>query len=211
MNPCPLVQVILDHGLGTKGEADFRLAQYAFSALLKMVPEKLKQDDPDSPTKFQPDHQLLGRIETLIVDGIFVKTDPHYLPMVKAGLKVLFQLCERPDTFAGALVRRICGQVRDRAADSVQKEGDGGDGKVETFVLRRLCFVVGEVALNLLNYLDVNVFNELKRRNFLRETKAAKEKNDKKKKAAASNKAANKRLSAIRSTALESPRSSKFY
>ena len=38
-----------------------------------------------------------------------------------------------------------------------------------TYILRRLCFLVGEIALNQLNYLDVNVFNELKRRNYLRQ------------------------------------------
>jgi hypothetical protein len=175
-----------------------------------MVPEKLKQDDPEAPTKFALDHPLLGRIQTLLVEGAFLKTDPHYMPMAKAALKVLFQLCERPDTFAGALVRQICGRVRERAAgdgDDAATENAADGGKVETFVLRRLCFLVGEVALNLLNYLDVNVFNELKRRNHLREAKAAKDKKAKKDAAAAAKSNKNKRLSVVRLTALETPRS----
>ena len=179
-----------------------------------MMPEKLKQDDPEAPSKFQADHQLLARLEKLIVDGAFIKTDAHYMPMAKAGLKVLFQLCERPDTFAGSLVRQICDQVRERAAANNQQEssGDVGDsGKVETFVLRRLCFLVGEVALNLLNYLDVNVFNELKRRNILREAKAVKDKKAKKDAAKTKGSGSNKRLSMVRLTALETPRGAGRY
>jgi hypothetical protein len=199
------MQVILDHGLGPKGEADFRLAQLSLNALLKTVPEKLKHDDPEAPAKFQPDHQLLARLEKLLVDGAFVKTDPHYIPMAKAGFKVLFQLCERPDTFAGGVIRQICGRVRERAADNMS--GDEG-AKVETFVLRRICFVVGEVALDLLNYLDVNVFGELKRRNCLREAKVAKDK--KAKNDAKTKRASNKRVSLLRLTALETPRGKDF-
>jgi hypothetical protein len=201
--------------LGPKGEADFRLAQLSFNVILKMVPEKLKQDDPEAPTKFQSDHELLIRLEKLLVDGAFVKTDPHYLPMAKAGLKVLFQLCERPDSFAGNVIQQICNRIRERTScggGDQAESGDGGEGgeteaKVETFVLRRLCFLVGEVALDLLNYLDVNVFNELKRRNFLREAKAVKDKKAKKDAANKTKGNTNKRVSMIRLTALETPRS----
>ena len=56
-----------------------------------MMPEKLKQDDPEAPSKFQADHQLLARLEKLIVDGAFVKTDAHYMPMAKAGLTAMTQ------------------------------------------------------------------------------------------------------------------------
>ena len=49
------------------------------------------------------------------------------------------------------------------------KTPDEGEVKMGTYILRRLCFLVGEIALNQLNYLDVNVFNELKRRNYLRQ------------------------------------------
>jgi hypothetical protein len=45
-------------------------------------------------------------------------------------------------------------------------------------VLSRLFFLLGQVALCQLNYLDVNVFNELKRRNHLGEIKLEKEKKD---------------------------------
>ena len=43
----------MDHGLGEKGEQNLELAQQACNALLKIVPAKLKQDDPDPPFKFK--------------------------------------------------------------------------------------------------------------------------------------------------------------
>ena len=48
-----LPKVIVDHGLGEKGEQNLELAQQACNALLKIVPAKLKQDDPDPPFKFK--------------------------------------------------------------------------------------------------------------------------------------------------------------
>ena len=53
-----------------------------------------------------------------------------------------------------------------------------------------------------MNFLDVNVFNELKRRNYLRELKAE---NDKKQKKDAEKKKA-KRTSMARATAMETPK-----
>jgi condensin complex subunit 1 len=53
---------------------------------------------------------------------------------------------------------------------------------VEAFVLRRLCFLAGHVALCMLIHLDVSVFTELKRRNYLREQKKEKDAKKKEKK-----------------------------
>ena len=64
-------------------------------------------------------------------------------------------------------------------------------------MLSRLFFLLGQVALCQLNYLDVNVFNELKRRNHLRELKAEKDKKEKKDL---------EKKKAKRATAMETPR-----
>jgi len=191
------IQVIADHGLGDRGQLDFRLAQHSCQALLRMVPTKLKQDDPNPPTKFETDHQIFQKLEKLLVEGIELKKDEHYLPMAKNALMVIFQLGESPDTFASDIIKKICRKIR---AD--QDATMGGDFKVQNFILSRLFFLLGQVALCQLNYLDVNVFNELKRRNHLRELKVEKDKKEKKdleKKKA-------KRTSLLRTTAMETPR-----
>eukprot|EP00092_Neocalanus_flemingeri_P032797 GFUD01035670.1.p1 GENE.GFUD01035670.1~~GFUD01035670.1.p1 ORF type:complete len:1485 (+),score=509.47 GFUD01035670.1:55-4509(+) len=195
------IQVIVDHGLGEKGQLDFRLAQHACQALLRMVPTKLKQDDPNPPTKFEAEHQIFQQLEKLLVDGVEFKQDQHYMPMAKNALMVIYQLGESPDTFASEIIKKVCLKIRSKQQAAVTVAPAGGDWKVDTYILSRLCFLAGQVALCQLNYLDVNVFNELKRRNHMREVKVEKDKKEKK------DLEKKKAKSALqRSTALETPR-----
>lgn len=187
------IQVIVDHGLGDKGQLDFRLVQHSCQALLRMVPAKLKQDDPNPPTKFEIDNQIFQKLEQLLVEGIEFRKDQHYMPMAKNALMVIYQLGESPDTFASEIIKKICRKIRSKQEAVIV----GGDFKVENFVLSRLLFLLGQVALCQLNYLDVNVFNELKRRNHLRELKVEKDKKEKKDL---------EKKKAKRTTALETPR-----
>ena len=87
--------------------------------------------------------------------------------MARAALKVIYQLGEGPDILLEHFIRRIIEDLNENLPEM-------GDGKIEAFKVRRVCFLIGEVAINQLNYLDVNVFTELKRRNYLREAKAEK-------------------------------------
>ena len=71
------------------------------------------------------------------------------------------------------LFRRVCEKIKS------SQESSREEAKVDTFILSRLCYLLGQVALCQLNYLDVNLFNELKRRNYLREQKAEMDKKQK--------------------------------
>jgi len=190
------IQNIIDFGLSHRGQFDFRLASYSCQSLLRMVPSKLSQEDPLPPKKYDSDHPMLVQLEKLLVEGITFKQDNHYMPMAKNALMLIFQLGESPDKFSARIVRKVCEKIKNN-----QEEIDE-EIKVETFVLSRLCYLVGQIALCQLNYLDVNVFNELKRRNFLREQKAE---NDRKQKKDSEKKKA-KRTSMIRTTAMETPK-----
>eukprot|EP00088_Acartia_fossae_P034161 TRINITY_DN3502_c0_g1_i7.p1 TRINITY_DN3502_c0_g1~~TRINITY_DN3502_c0_g1_i7.p1 ORF type:complete len:851 (-),score=279.90 TRINITY_DN3502_c0_g1_i7:275-2503(-) len=185
------VQVIIDHGLGDKNKDDYLLAQHSCNALLKIVPSKLKQDDPDAPPKFKPDHALFLKLEELIVSGLTNKDNRDYMPMARSAMRVIYQLGEGPDQLMEVIIRKIVAAVNDKLPEM-------GEGKIEAHILQRLCFLVGEISLNQLNYLDVNVYTELKRRNYLREAKAEKEK----RKAAEKKQ---KRQSMMRATALSTP------
>ena len=59
------------------------LAQQSCNALLKIVPSKLKQDDPDAPPKFKPDHLLFTKLEDLLVTGLNNKSNQEYMPMAR--------------------------------------------------------------------------------------------------------------------------------
>ena len=65
-----------------------------------MVPTKLSQEDPNGPKKYDTEHQLFQKLETLLVDGVECAKDLHYMPMAKNALMVIFQLGEGPDKFS---------------------------------------------------------------------------------------------------------------
>ena len=79
------------------------------------------------------------------------------MPMAKYALEVIFKLGEGPDMFTANIVRKICEKIR------IQEPESGEELKVKNFILSRLCYLTGQIALCHLNYLDVNIFNELKR------------------------------------------------
>ena len=190
------IQNIVDFGLTDRGQFDFRLASYSCQALLRMVPTKINQEDPNPPKKYDSEHQMFQQLEKLLVEGIEFKKDSHYMPMAKNALMLIYQLGESPDKFSAQIIRKICEKIQ------AQQESSEEGMKVETYVLSRLCYIVGQISLCQLNYLDVNVFNELKRRNFLREQKAEADKKQKKD----AEKKKLKRTSMIRATALETPK-----
>lgn len=162
------IAVIVDHGLGPKAETDCQLARESCVALLKVVPAKVKTDSPDPPLRFATDHDIFKRLELLVVDGIKRKKDPHYMPMAKQALNVIYQLAESPDMLAARIVKQIFQNIQDAQSEETA-------GKVETFILRRLCFLAGQIALCQMNFLEVNVLSELKRRNFLKDAKRERE------------------------------------
>jgi len=171
------IQVIVDHGLSDRAAADFRLARNSCEALLRLVPEKLKQDDPNPPTKYPKDNPVLQKIWTLITEGMWTENDPHWMPMAKEALTLVFKLGDQPDSLAGEMIKAVCVRIQEEQAALGPEVGD--ELRVKTFILKRLCFLAGHVALCMLIYLDVDVFTELKRRQWMRDLK--KEKDAKKK------------------------------
>ena len=156
--------------------------------LSRLVPTKLKQDDPNPPTKYARDHPIFQKIWILITEGIWREEDSHWMPMAKEALDLVFQLGDGPDSISGDMIKDVCSRIQEEHNLQVKEGSEIGDEmKVETYILRRLCFLAGHVALCMLIYLDVNVFTELKRRNWMREQKkekdAKKEKEKEKKKA----------------------------
>ena len=79
----------------------------------------------------------------------------------------------------GSLRGPLHGGANEKAMELIENWTSREEAKVDTFILSRLCYLLGQVALCQLNYLDVNLFNELKRRNYLREQKAEMDKKQK--------------------------------
>ena len=158
------VNILIEHGLGERGESNFRLVHDTCNTLLKIAPTKTSTTDPEPPFRYPLDHELFLRLEKLLTDGFDKLEDQHYIPMIQQSIAVIYQLSELPDKLAGSLCRNL-------AAHFASKKKDG---EMNQLHLSRLVFLFGHVAICQLNYLDVSIFNELKRRNHLRDLKKEK-------------------------------------
>ena len=101
--------------------------------------------------------------------------------MAQQGIAVLYKLSEYPDKLATNLIKRLAELFLTRQDEHHEDQNNILSKNVGQEHLKRLVFVVGHIALCQLNYLDVLVFNELKRRNNLREQKKEKDNAAKKK------------------------------
>ena len=130
----------------------------------------------------------------------------QYIPMAQQAIAVLYKLSEYPDKLAGRIIKRLAEKFLHFQEAESQENGlsDKNSSLIKKSTgqehLRRFVFIIGHIALCNLNYLDVMVFNELKRRNNLREQKKEKD-NAVKKKASRKSKGGS-------SSTLETPRGS---
>lgn len=152
------VNVLVEHGLENR---DLKVAHDACLALTKI--SNAKPSGPDqAPFKLAPDHELFSKLEKLLIEKIDVKDDDQYIPMAQQAISVLYQLSDNPDVLGGKLCQILAQKMKNSPKNGL--------------ILRRSFFVVGHIAVCQLNYLDCQVFGELKRRNALRELKKEKEK-----------------------------------
>ena len=94
--------------------------------------------------------------------------DPHWIPLAKEAITLIFKLGDGPDSMVEEIIKEVCRRIQ-------EDQGQELELTVDATVLKRLCFLAGHIALCMLIYLDVNVFTELKRRNWMREQKKEKE------------------------------------
>ena len=82
--------------------------------LFRLVPTKLKQDDPNPPTKYARDHPIFQKIWILITEGIWREEDSHWMPMAKEALDLVFQLGDGPDSLAGDMIKDVCSKIQEQ-------------------------------------------------------------------------------------------------
>ena len=142
--------------------ASFRLVHDTCVALSKVANIKQVKDKVQAPPKFEADHNMFTQLENILIQGIWDFKDPFYIPMSQKALMVVYLLSEQPDALAGRVIKSICSALKERKSWL----------EVDCKVIQRLISIVGHASLCQLNYLDVSVLNEMKRRKAIRETKA---------------------------------------
>ncbi|XP_066297362.1 condensin complex subunit 1-like [Branchiostoma lanceolatum] len=187
------VDVLVQEGLGQRGQEDMQLARDTCTALLKLAGnQKRKAGCHEEPLRFPADHDMFTGLANILVNGVENLANPYWIPLMEQGLNVVYRLSETPDIVIGNIIKGVATVVlQAREAESAQKqakepesaetpEGDeppASPAKVITCssgVLSRLLALAGHCALRQLVHLDVALTGELKRRRMLQEERNCK-------------------------------------
>ncbi|XP_042876759.1 condensin complex subunit 1-like [Penaeus japonicus] len=180
------IGVLVNSGLGEKGQCNFTLVKETCTALLKLSTTKPKTDDPNPPNRFDRDHEIFERLAKILLEGLSALEDRQYSPMAVEAVSLIYSLAEHPDLICGEILQGMSKimleyytGMADPTSESSQSQTE--DIKVPVGILTRFFVFVGQVALRQLIHLDTYVFSELKRRNYLKEEMETEKKKKKKK------------------------------
>lgn len=162
---------LLSVGLGEAGENDLILCRYSCLALERMIPKNNPAFNPLAS----------GDRETEVVKKLYAKiiaytTDPECYPMLEQALNALFTISSKPDVVASDLIREKTMMTFGKV------EGDdslNGQPISRVVSLSQLLFIVGQIAIKTLVYLE-SCEAEFKKRKIAAETRQSKEKENNK-------------------------------
>ncbi|XP_052741193.1 condensin complex subunit 1 [Bicyclus anynana] len=123
--------------------------------------------------KYPADHAIFTSLYESLLET-FSKCD-KFASFASNSIDFIYAVCDTPDV----ICTKILAEMYKRVEETVIKEGED-EASVPTEMLTRFIFVLGHVALQQLIYLDICVYNELRRRNEVREVRKAEEKRKKK-------------------------------
>ncbi|XP_042208169.1 condensin complex subunit 1-like [Homarus americanus] len=180
------INVLLNSGLGERGERDFLLVKETCTALLKLAVTKPKTDSRTATCRLESDHEIFERLSKILVSGLTILLDRQYSPMAVEAVSTIYSLAEHPDIICGKIIQEMSRVMLELSSEETESESvttsQTNTFQVPVGVLSRFFVVVGHVALQQLIHLDTFVFSELKRRNFLRDEMETERKNKRKRK-----------------------------
>ncbi|XP_076315224.1 condensin complex subunit 1-like isoform X2 [Tachypleus tridentatus] len=170
------IDILVSVGLDPEAGGDFQIVRDTCATLLKLTGNTKPSVEAKSPPfKFPKDHEIFVKLSDILVKGLLKLDDKYYVPMVEQAINTIYKLGEHPDLICGDILKQLY-QVMLNNPDTDQKESeDAGEQafnlKLESAMLARFLSVAGHMALQHLVYLDVSVFTEIKRRQFVQEQK----------------------------------------
>ncbi|EJS42544.1 ycs4p [Saccharomyces arboricola H-6] len=160
---------LLNIGLGSVGVKDLTLCRYSCLALERMVPKKstiitkaINQEHEDVAVK---------KLYAMVINYM---SDNEYYPMCEQALSALFTISSKPDVLATALIREKTMMTfgKPEGEDSILSLEQSS----RVVSLSQLLFIVGQVAIKTLVYLE-KCEAEFKKRKIEAETRNGKGKN----------------------------------
>ncbi|XP_076302628.1 condensin complex subunit 1-like [Lasioglossum baleicum] len=161
------LEVLIKVGLGPRAKTDLLLARDTCRALLTI---KHKNDDIEkSPVRYPNDHEMFKEILALLIENFTNLKEDGYISFATDAINAIYHLANQPDHLMKQLLLQVYMQG--------QFNSDSSEHTVSSFLLSKLLYLIGHIAIKEMAHLDTSVYKELKRRDTIRKLKKGKDSN----------------------------------
>ena len=204
------LDILVSNGLGERANMDLVLATNTLSAIKKAINSRGKIDTTQPAYRLPPNHELFTRIYDLLLLHINDEKSVQFLPFANLVIKCFFLLSSLPNQITERLlkecIRLLLAKAKDVTPENTETISNSepmydnypGSEKyklLNTTLLSRFLFLVGETALNELLFVELDITAEIKVRNALKQ-----QQEEERNKAKKSAKTPNRRKSALPKT-----------
>jgi len=165
------LDTIMEHGLKESEQIDFYLVQNCCKALERVIEDRGKIDTKKTPFKLPTDHPLFIRLSELVLNHVCDYNEEGYVPMCCHIIKVIYLLSEHPNRIAENLLRNLLKVITDRTESLFDDENQQSKKMINSELLSRFFYILGEIAQNVMLFIEIDVSTEIKKRNQLKSQK----------------------------------------
>lgn len=159
------LDTIMEHGLKEAEQLDYHLVQNCCKALEQVIQDRGKIDTKCVPFKLPTDHPLFGRLIDLVLAHATDYQAAGYVPMCCHIVKVIYLLSEHPNRLAEQLLRALLRVIVDQTESQFDDETQQTRRSLNSELLSRFFYVLGEVAQNVMLFIEIDVATEIKKAN----------------------------------------------
>ncbi|XP_076383101.1 CAP-D2 condensin subunit isoform X2 [Megalopta genalis] len=160
------VEVLMKIGLGLRAKTDLLLARDTCRALLTI---KNKSDSIEkSVNRYPNDHEMFTQILALLTDNFTNKEEDGYVSFATDAINAIYHLANQPDHLMQKFLVAIYNQEQFDSNNPTEKA-------VPFYILSKLIYIIGHIAIKQMVHLDTSIYKELKRRDALRKLKKGKD------------------------------------
>lgn len=165
------LEVLIKVGFGSRAKTDLLLARDTCRALLII---KHKNDDIEkSSIRYPNDHEMFKEILSLLIENFINIEEDGYISFATDAINAIYHLANQPDHLMKQVLSQVC--IRGHF------NNDSTQNTVSLFLLSKLLYLIGHIAIKEMVHLDTSVYKELKRRDIVRNLRKEKksDKNEK--------------------------------
>ncbi|KAK1132275.1 hypothetical protein K0M31_016395 [Melipona bicolor] len=163
------LEVLIKVGLGSRAKSDLLLARDTCRALLSI--KHTNDDIEKGPVRYPNDHEMFKEILLLLIENFANVEEDGYISFATDAISAIYHLANQPDH----LMKQLLLQVYIRG----KFNNDSSEHTVPSFLLSKLLYLIGHIAIKQMVHLDTSVYKELKRRDAIRKLKKDKKSNRK--------------------------------